>query len=238
MAIALDNTSSSSGSTVTSLSWTHTINTVSNTVLFVTVQVFDDTSTAERTVSGITYNGVALTKIDRLDNGNVAAELWYLINPISGARTIAITCGGTNDFIAASGASFTGVDQATPIDISGTGSGFGLTASDAVTTVTDNAWVIDSIIKYNTTEAMTRGGSQTQIHNQAVGAGFGIVGGSSYYGPKTPVGSATMSWTWATTSRDWSMVVAGIRPSIGGGLGNIYPYLKVGNNMSRSERAT
>lgn len=216
MALAFDVASSSSGSSVTSLSWSHTC-TGSNLVLFVTAQVYDDTSAAERAIASISYNSVAMTKVNRTETGNIGAEIWYLINPATGPNTIAITCGGNNNFIAAGGMSFTGADQTAPAEANNIGSGFGKTASTAVTTITDNAYVIDSVVKYNTTEAITKGASQTQAHNLSVGAGFGIIGGASYQGPKTPTGSVTMSWTWITTSRDWAQVVVSVKPAAAAG---------------------
>jgi hypothetical protein len=88
--ITFDTSSSSSG-TGTSLNSSHTTANQSNRLLIV--------ATAENgagDISGITYNGVALTQIgaDKVYSGvgNVSIRLWRLLAPATGTNTLALTC--------------------------------------------------------------------------------------------------------------------------------------------------
>lgn len=95
-------------------------------------------------VTAITYNGVSLTKIGGLvtpsSNGRGIC-LWYLINPATGANTIAITGGG---FIDGYAASYTGAKQSAQPDASTTNGN--VSASDlttSVTTIAANDWLVE-----------------------------------------------------------------------------------------------
>ena len=81
-------------------------------------------------VVGVTYNGVALTKLDALDRStNCRVEVWYLVNPDTGTNAISIDRTSTN-IAGAYAMSFYGVDQTNP---------FGLvTKSDAA--ASSNPW--------------------------------------------------------------------------------------------------
>ena len=210
-AITRDSFSSTTGAAVSSLTWSHTV-AGSDRILIVAVQVFDDTSQAERTVSSVTYNGDALTRIDRKDEGNIAAELWYRIAPDTGTNNVVVTLGAANDFSIAGATSFTGVDQTNPINVTGTASGGLLEASVAVTTLNDSCMAVDSTVKYATNETLTVGSGQTSNYSTVRGSGFGIAGASSYE-LKTTAGAVTMNHTWTVNDRDWAMVVAALAPA-------------------------
>lgn len=212
-AIARDAYSSTTGAAVSSLTWSHTV-AGSDRILIVAVQVFDDTSQAQRTVSSVTYNGDALTRIDRKDEGNIASELWYRIAPDTGTNSVVVTLGAANDFSIAGATSFTGVHQTNPINVSGTASG-GLTeATVAVTSLVDGCMAVDSTVKYATNETLTVGSGQTSNYSTVRGSGFGIAGASSYE-LKTTAGAVTMNHTWTVNDRDWAIVVAALTPSGG-----------------------
>jgi len=209
MAIAHDASSSTTGSSVSSLTFSHTCS-GSDRILMVATSVFDDTSQAERTVASVTYNGVSMTRIDRQDAGNIAAELWYLIAPATGANNVVVTLGATNPFAIAGASSYTGVAQTSPVEANAKASGWSQTATVNVTTIANNSMVVDSTSKYDTTEALSVGADQTSNHNTSVGSGYGIRGASSREA-KAAAGSVTMSWTWTTTNRDWAIVAASIK---------------------------
>lgn len=198
MAIAYDATSNTTEQlTVSSASFSHTC-TGSNTVLAVGISA-RDTTLGNRTVSSVTYNGVALTKARSDDNGlSARSELWYLLNPTTGANTVVVTMGGTCAGIICGGVSLTGVRGASQPDASnGFTSGAATTATCNVTTVKDNSWVIDILRTTNTGTGYSVGGSQTQ--RWLVTGGSQLNAGMSTQGPKTPAGSTTDSWSWTTS---------------------------------------
>jgi hypothetical protein len=86
MAITYNGSSSTDAGNVSSLSWSHDN---SGDILVVGVAVTD---VFDRTITGITYNGVALTYIfRRFQNNTYGSDLWYLLAPASGSHTIVVT---------------------------------------------------------------------------------------------------------------------------------------------------
>jgi hypothetical protein len=61
-------------------------------------------------VTGVTYNGVAMTSLGSALNGDVRVEVFYMKAPPSGAHNIVVT-GAVPTDITASSISLTGVDQ-------------------------------------------------------------------------------------------------------------------------------
>lgn len=81
---------STNGASATGLSWSHTVANQPNRILLVGILYWNDS----RTISGITYNGVALIKLETQivdGNGPRTLELWYLLNPTTGTNTVAVT---------------------------------------------------------------------------------------------------------------------------------------------------
>ena len=115
MAFSVDSTShatailNNAGSTQ---SWNHTCGAAANK-LVVTVGVGYGTL-GTRTVSGVTYNGVALTNIASQDDGGFCrGEIWRLNDPPTGsAYSIVVTYGGTGPDSAAGAISFNGAAAA------------------------------------------------------------------------------------------------------------------------------
>lgn len=208
MAIAFDAVSESAVGSGSTLSWAHTC-AGSDRLLVVATGVRDG-----QVVNGITYNGVALTKI-RHDEGPDSAvkrtELWRLVAPAAGAHTIEVTWGAApSDWNVGAGVSLTGVDQSTPVDAQNGATGSGTTASGAVTTVADNAWVLDAVAHLGNTLAV--GAGQTaRSERETIGPGSDAFGASTE-GPKTPAGAVTMSWT-SDAAVGWAISAASFKPA-------------------------
>lgn len=135
MAVAFDAASNSNGGNVESITWSHTC-TGSNLVLYVGVHE----AYGVDHVSGVTYNGVAMT---RVKDSFVATGcyVYRLIAPATGANNVVVTFSSLLNRGKAVGAvSFTGADQTTPEHTSTEGSdGASDTAysQDITTTITD-----------------------------------------------------------------------------------------------------
>ncbi len=129
MAIAHDTDSSTSDSETSTLSWSHTC---TGSDLALVVNACNDSGL---TVSGVTYNSVALAKVATgIANGNAFVENWILANDevATGANTVEVTYSGSG-FLQAGASSYTGVDQTTPVDATSTGStGSSTNANDSV----------------------------------------------------------------------------------------------------------
>lgn len=136
MAIALDAFVDVQQVTATSLTYSHTV-AGDDRLLIVD-------SIATVNVSGVTYNGVAMTSITSVtDDAGRIHRLWYLVAPATGANNVVITC-DSSTAIRGTSASYTGVDQSSPIGNSGTEtSTTSPVGPDLVTTVTDS-WGVAS----------------------------------------------------------------------------------------------
>jgi hypothetical protein len=203
--IALDATSTSgSQSSISSYSWSHTC-TGSSGLLAIGDSHY---GTLDRTITGITYNSVAMTAI-RSDVGGTASRstIYYMVAPSSGVNTIAVTYSGSVLYGAGSAVSYTGAAQTGQPDANNGASGtIATTISVSVTTVANNSWVFSNTNSYNALSAC----GNTQRQNVAAGT-FCYGGVSDTNAPKTPAGSQTMSWT--TSAGQWAISAASFSPS-------------------------
>src|SRR4029079_15971064 len=137
-------------------------------VVVVGVAVEDATAT-DANVTGVTFNGVALTavpnsKISGGGTGIIQTQLFYALNaslPAAGHYTVAVTFQGAVDGISAGAISLTAVAQsgpeaaATRVDTSGADA-----ISTSITTRTANAWVVD-VVGSGNSGSFTAGSGQS-----------------------------------------------------------------------------
>jgi len=215
-AIAFDSTSQKSTTTAIfcntfpcTVSWTHTC-TGSNLVLTVEANLQGTTGFS---ISGITYNSVALTTgaISGLGQG-VMTHLWYLKGPTTGANTVSVTIqlpaggsvGGMTGAI-----SLTGVDQTTPVDVSTAGAiASATTVSLSTNTTKDNDWFIDSEYIQNIHTLTSTNGTPRWGF---LDTGDVALSSSSSRGPLTPPGSYAMGYTLSNASAS-NYVIVGFMP--------------------------
>ena len=174
--------------------WDHTVATGSDLGLFVCVHVIDFTE-ADTVVNGVTFDSVTMTNYSdvlRFSGINYyRVSLWYLANPATGTKTISVDIAGTVTDTGGGAVSFSGVNQATPLEAKTEATGDATTTSIDVTTLTDGAWVFDCVtLEVQTADAV--GADQTQRWNTDLGS-MGMAGSTE--GPKSPAGAVTMSWT-------------------------------------------
>jgi len=109
MAIAVGNTSSGS-SGATTLTISHTVASGSDRLLIVATNTLQS---PVPTYTGVTYNGVAMTKIDEVHSPTPLhrVALWYLLAPDVGTANIVVTVSATPVWLRAANADYTGVAQ-------------------------------------------------------------------------------------------------------------------------------
>ena len=138
------------GAGTKTLTFNHTTSATANRVLLVGVSMNISNSTATA-VSGITYNGTALTLVGaHNDAGNTRrVEQWYLLNPASGTNlpiivSVNIPTAATVG-VAAGATVFTGVDQTVPLGsfVSGNGAAAAYSELDVPSVV--NGMVFDTL---------------------------------------------------------------------------------------------
>lgn len=135
-------------------------------VLVVGVTVFN----ASDVLSGITYNGVAMTRIDGQINGaNVIwAYLYYLANPATGTNTLSITT-SVSENPRGVAMDLDGGDTASPVDVSSKGQVSGTTLTATVVAATND---VMQIAHFGTNRDFSSAGANTTLVQEAGGAGY------------------------------------------------------------------
>lgn len=210
MALTVDATSTGNQAAASPLNISHTVITSQSNLLLIVGVGIDATSAS---VTGVTYNSVAMTKIKQATNGSRDATLWGLIKPSTGTNTISISY-STGANIEAYGISFYGADQVTGWGATNSATGNSQTISVDVTTTRNNSYVVDSVL--TAFNAITVGGSQTQIAN--IPQNGWEYGGSRTTNVITQTATQTMSWSIAVSAQTWATCAAEIleyRPNLG-----------------------
>jgi hypothetical protein len=163
-------------------------------------------------VTGVTFNGVALTNIASATIANAVTgrtlQAWYLINPASGAHTVALSGPLTTNYIGIS-QSYTGCNQTSQPDaVHATGnSGTATSRTETVTTVADNSWLVFA--------TDTNGGNSsagTGAVRRSASASFAFETFDSN-GPITPAASASIQAT-SGGAVSWASLVLSIAPAV------------------------
>lgn len=195
-----------SGATLT---WSHTVGSKTNRLLVVCV--FASDYSAIPAISGVTYNGVAMTKAreDYLYGG--ASSIWMLHNPPSGAHNVVVSKTTGSVYMGVS-SSFAGAQQSSsPNAANGLTSPTAGAKSFSLTPTVDNCWIIevaghadgDAYPTISLASGFTAAGSLTGTFPYSrVAAG--------YYGPKTPAGAVSCGATIGSSSSPYACAISAI----------------------------
>jgi hypothetical protein len=198
--IGFDNATGASGQT-NILTFSHTVS-GTDRLLIVGVSIVS----AETTVSSVTYAGSSLGVVGVRSNPGLARiEIWRLVAPATGANNVVVNLGTSKDLVAGA-ASFTGVNQTTPLGTFFSAIGSSSPATVNVTGVAEGEVVIDTLNPLPTTTP-TVGAGQTQRWNTTGGT---TGAGSTKPGP-AGAGTVTMSWTFSP-SDSWAIGAVAIKP--------------------------
>lgn len=139
---------------------------------------------AGESITGITYNGDALTKAVDSQQGNVQAYIWYLINPATGSNTVSVSATGLEYTFCQS---LTGADLSDPIGDTDFTQGNGATSwEDTVTSVTGGSYAISAGRDGNGSSSLSPGTNATSIGtagaiNEVVdSSGYGDIAAGSF----------------------------------------------------------
>jgi hypothetical protein len=224
MAMAVDATGSSGDDYTSPITWTHVVGSGENMLLVVGVMVYS--YEVQPTCSGVTYNGVAMTKV-RGDQKSttyfkVESSLWVLKAPASGSHTVSATISNYDPLNGTSGCgasiSFSGAAQVNAADASNGTTGTSTGAKTVnVTTVADNCYVVAAGI-YGTDESdgtITVGSGSTHIAGVLLyGGSFGDTEFQRSTGVKTPAGTFAANMTLATSSGGYAITAASFAPYV------------------------
>lgn len=205
--ISVDATSNSGEQLASSsYSWSHTC---SFNDRYLTVKV--GMLSLAQTVSGITYNSVAMTFLGAQSSVSGAAriELWGLIAPSTGSNTIAVTLTGAINS-GATAVSYNNVHQTTPTESFNSAQATNVGAADAtvsITPIASDTRIVDGVATDDT--SITVGAGQIQRNN--IAGTVGTVADSDEGIIATPA-ATTMSWTGIGAAATWSIGGFALRP--------------------------
>jgi hypothetical protein len=210
--VTVDSTASANGgaNAVGTLSWTHTVS-GSSRLIVVGVSLAGGTG-----AQNVTYQGVSLTKLTATSNASTnTVEIWYLVNPPTGAGTVRVDLpNGNTARYSAGSISYTGVNQSNPFGTSAVNTGTGTTASVAIATTTSGQAIMDVLSKVNSTEAPSPTSPQapefSNVTTSGTAASNVYTAGSAVVGSASTISS--MSWTWPTSARAWAEAAVLINP--------------------------
>lgn len=207
---------------------TGTNNTTPSTTLTVPLTIVDANYlrvaviTEDEVISGVTYNGVAMSLIDSQVNPgvNLKVALYELINPAVGAHNAVVTM-ATSRIITAIVTSWLDVDTTNPVDgVSAGAIGSNNAPSDSATTTTENTVMQDVVGTTNNPTTF----SQSGLWSIQGAVTTGIRPGAS--SSRRVLAPQTVSDTYGLSlSTGWAMLVAGIRgissPTPGSGIQSV-----------------
>lgn len=201
MAIAFDAKSNGTSQTVS-----HTC-TGSNLIL-VTGFITYRAAGSANSVTGVTYNSVAMTQAGELTR-NATSEyqyIYYLVGPATGAHNIVVSTSNTLDAFGMSSASYTGASQTGQPDSYATEGPYGSgSITVTTTTVADNCWLAGFFCIDNGTPPWTAG-TNTTLRDATINEVF-----ADSNGVQTPAGSHSLTATHASGSAISAQVIS-IKP--------------------------
>lgn len=210
--VSSTSSSTSGASQVPTLTWSHVSSGI-NRLLVVQVE-----TEAAATVSGITYNGVALTQRITTTNSTLKSEQWTLTAPPIGTYNIVVSV-TPNAYLTCGAETFNTVNQTSPVGVTQTATGTSLTPSLVLATGTDNSIVVDSLATGTLPIVYTAGAGQTE--NWHITANPNVRQGASSIEPAgSQPDNVTMSWS-ITQSIPWALnaiEIKGIASPVGGGV--------------------
>lgn len=200
MAITLGNSSSGSVNFGGSITQSHVVGAGNDRILVVGVIV---TSSADK-VSGITYGGVALTRL-RAETGGNRTYLYYLLNPAVGTANIVTSLFTSDCDGVAIAQSFANVDQSTPFLSDNGGVGTFVSSPNAISLTNDiDGYAIDIIGCGPTQPNFTIGSGQTQVAKLDNG-------GSAFGAMSVKAAASSMSWSFSDGPRIISHSAAALK---------------------------
>lgn len=194
--VSSTSSATSGGTQVPTLTWSHVSSGIDRLLV---VQVETE---AAATVSGVTFNGDALTLGVTTTNGTLKNQQWYRVAPDVGSYNIVITV-SPNAYITAGAQTFNGVNQSTPIGATNGATGTSLAPSVVLNTTVDNSVVVDSLATGILPIAYTIGAGQVQ-NWKIVTSPSVRQGASSVESAGTQPDAVTMSWAM-TQNTAWAI---------------------------------
>lgn len=189
----------------------HTTAVAQNRILLVAVHM-NLRNAVGTTVTTVTYAGQPLTFLNAITDGgpDTRTEVWYQLNPATGANNVVVTAGGItpgeNVESVSSATTFSNADQFVPPSAANVGQNDPAALNLAGTTTTD---LIVSFISTRETVTLTADAPQIEGYDISTGGTNDDVQ-AAVGGRVGAAGSTTVSWD-VSANRRWSLVAVNIR---------------------------
>ena len=172
-------------------------------------------------ITGVTYNGVAMTLCEKLAGGDRYSYLFYLVAAASGANDVVVSASGST-FMAANVSDYDGASQTGIPDAESTTTvGDVIPQVSSVTTVGDNCWVVGTNQSYLLNIAPTAVSGCTRRGYETA---FGTIGLFDNNAAKTPAGTVTFETKRSDSSSPTAkLIMASFAPA--GAAAATYNYL-------------
>jgi len=213
-------TDAASGTTITNSGFTVAAN--ANRILIVSANIY----AAAQNITGITWNGVEnFTRAVFIDAASAdrRSEIWYLVNPTATTADVVTTWASAGIRRGAGVYSYYNALQASPIGVTNTANGTGVTSTGTITPTTAGSLIVDS--------SMSDGGGVAATDTLTAGWTDLIdtrTWSSQYDLAPTISASNDMFYTYSG-SRTWTWCAAEIKSVVGAGdtQGEVDFYLQV-----------
>lgn len=208
---AVGPSSTGTSATGTSLSWSHTVGSSSGRVLFAAVSC---TRSPDSVTLSATYNSVAMTSLGKTHVNNSSAgfvELFYLLGPVSGAHTVAITASTSSTLVGGS-VSYSGVLS---VGSAQTNAGSGSSPFGQTTDANGLYWLVAMAAGSSITSYTGSGSHPEHVRANAGGGAAGNLGitQAQVIWPN-PKASPTVNATWGlSSSSTWGVIGAHMLPA-------------------------
>lgn len=202
MAIAWDAASGAQNNYTTALTFSHTIGSGSDRLLFVS---FITNNTSDK-ITGVTYNGTAMTRtMARQAGGNFWMYVYHLVAPDTGTNNVVVSA-SSGSLIWACSSSYTGVNQTSPIDNTAGLSYTTGTWTGTVETSADNCWLYTQVragspIAASGTTVERRDSGQSACYDSD--------------GAKSPAGTYSNTGTNNSSNTNGNLITVSFAPSGG-----------------------
>jgi type II secretory pathway pseudopilin PulG len=198
-AVSTDTTSGGSGMTIP-----HTTGSGSDRLMLVGVSMNND---GYETVTGITYNGAALTLVGtEATTDDARVEIWSLVAPSTGTHNVVITFSAALEQEAHAGVmTFAGVDQTAPLGTFVSDHHDGSTPATVDIPSASGELVFG--VAASEYEALTASSGQNERWNLSISSTYGAGGTAAGAAP-----TVTMSWDLGSANH-WAMGGVSIKPS-------------------------
>lgn len=181
--IAFDASSQGSALPGNSVTFAHTCS-GSDRILIVGI-----TSNNADVITGVTYNGTAMTLAKKSTFAGPTMYLYYLLAPDTGANNVVVSASGAGEYIRVSSVSYTGVQQSGQPDATDEESASATSVTSSLTQAVTHAWQI-GLVQGGHDGTVTAGSGVGSIRRTVTG-GYNSIGDSN---ARTSVGTQSMTW--------------------------------------------